>query len=83
MRTLAPSHPTLTSGQLFLQPGGDGQQADQVITIVRIERDSLGFRQVVFQAPNGRKFQIFADQMESAIATGHLRPIAAMVAAAA
>jgi hypothetical protein len=59
-------------GQRFCQ--FDGCDREQVVTVVRLDRDPMGLSRVVFQAPGGREICAYASQIEAAIAAGHLAP---------
>jgi hypothetical protein len=59
-------------GQRFCQ--FDGRRDEEVVTVVRLDRDPMGLSQVVFQAPGGREICAYAAQIEAAIAAGHLAP---------
>ena len=59
-------------GQRFCQ--FDGRRDEEVVTVVRLDRDPMGLSRVVFQAPGGREICAYAAQIEAAIIAGHLAP---------
>lgn len=66
--TLAPIIP----GQRFRQL--DGRDQDEVVTVVRLDRDPMGLSRVVFQVPGGREVCAYPVQIAAAVATGDLMP---------
>jgi hypothetical protein len=74
-----PSPTHLAPGQRYAQPGG--ARRDQQVTIAHLDRDTHGLPRVIFLAPDGRHLTAYATQVEAAIATGVLAPIAVPSAA--
>ena len=63
---------SIAPGQRFHQP--DGWNQDQVVTVLRLEEDPMGFPRVVFHMPGGREVSAYAAQIEAAVAGGVLTP---------
>ncbi len=69
----------------FLTPGQRFQSSDQLsadLTVARLVTDKLGLLHVTLRADDGREISAFAEQVEVAIAEGHLSPIVDVVPAA-
>jgi len=45
--------------------------------VSRLVRDPLGLLHVVLRAPDGREISAYAEQVEAAVAEGHLAPVTA------
>lgn len=67
----------------FLSPGQRFQSADVFtggdnaeLVVSRLVRDPLGLLHVVLRAQDGREISAYVEQVEAAIAEGHLAPIA-------
>lgn len=74
------SEPTVP--RTFLSPGQRFQSADVFaggddaeLVVSRLVRDPLGLLHVVLRAQDGREISAYAEQVEAAIAEGHLAPI--------
>ena len=64
----------------FLSPGQRFQSADHLtaeLTVARLVTDRLGLLHVTLRADDGREISAFAEQVEFAIAEGHLTPVLA------
>jgi hypothetical protein len=70
---------TLRSGiKTFLSPGQRFHSADMLtseLTVARLVTDRLGLLHVTLRASDGREISAFAEQVEAAIAEGHLTPV--------
>lgn len=64
----------LAPGQRYADPGE--RQRQHQATIIRLEPDALGVTQVVFSYRGGRQVVAYVSQVEAAIASGQLVPIA-------
>lgn len=65
----------------YLSPGQRFQSADSLtpeLTIARLVTDRLGLLHVTLRASDGREVSAFAEQVEAAIADGHLTPVSAI-----
>lgn len=67
----------------FLSPGQRFQSSDILVdrdtaelVVSRLVRDPLGLLHVVLRTPDGREISAYAEQVEAAIAEGHLAPVA-------
>ena len=81
MTTTTISKPVLA--RTFLSPGQRFQSSDILpdhngaeLIVSRLVRDPLGLLHVVLRAADGREISAYAEQVEAAIAEGHLAPVA-------
>lgn len=68
----------------FLSPGQRFQTddtPDSDITVARLVTDRLGLLHVTLRYDNGHEISAFAEQIEAAIADGHLSPVMPVAAA--
>ena len=79
MTTTAPLFARLDPDTLgtYLSPGQrfESDVANELI-VARLTRDDLGMLHVVLRTGDGREISAFAEQVEAAIAGGHLLPLA-------
>ncbi len=83
MVAAAPARPGFNT---FLTPGQRFQSLDRFsgdLTVARLVTDRLGLLHVTLRADDGREISAFAEQVECAIAEGHLSPIVDVFPAAA
>jgi hypothetical protein len=62
----------------YLSPGQRFHSADRLtkdLTVARLVTDNLGLLHVTLRADDGREISAFAEQVEVAIAEGHLMPV--------
>jgi len=71
-----------TKAKTFLSPGQRFRSLDLFATrdtneliVSRLVRDTLGLQHVVLRDQDGREISAYAEQVEAAIAEGHLSPI--------
>ncbi len=69
----------LSPGQRFLASDLITNQGSGEVTVARLVEDRLGFVHVTLRADDGREISAFAEQVEVAIAEGHLQPIGSPV----
>lgn len=63
----------------YLSPGQRFRSEDRLVsdlTVARLVRDRLGLMHVTLRSDDGRELSAFVEQVEAAIAGGHLTPIA-------
>jgi len=83
---LVAAHSYPTDFKTFLSPGQRFVASDLItsrgtgeLTVARLVHDRYGFLHVTLRADDGREISAFAEQVEIAIAEGHLSPIGAPV----
>jgi hypothetical protein len=62
----------------FLSPGQRFHSVDLLtseLTVARLVTDKLGLLHVTLRSEDGREISAFAEQVEAAIAEGHLMPV--------
>ncbi len=62
----------------YLSPGQRFHSADLLtseLTVARLVRDKLGLLHVTLRSEDGHEISAFAEQVEAAIAEGHLLPV--------
>jgi hypothetical protein len=62
----------------YLSPGQRFQSGDLLtseLTVARLVRDRFGLLHVTLRSAEGREISAFAEQVEAAIAEGHLTPV--------
>ncbi len=69
----------LAPGQQFASTESTGLASGGSLTVSRLVRDQLGLLHVTLRDERGREISAFAEQVEAAIAEGHLFPTAALV----
>lgn len=71
----------------ILSPGQRFESIDPIpadrhpeLVVARLVRDRFGLLHVTLRTSEGREISAFADQVEAAIADGHLRPVSGRIA---
>jgi len=72
----------LAPGQQFESLEGAGVTSGRSLTIARLVTDQLGLLHVTLRDERGREISAFAEQVEAAIAEGHLVPAGVLVGSA-
>lgn len=72
----------LTPGQQLASPDVAGNGTTGLLVITRLVRDRLGLLHVTLHDDRGREISAFAEQVEAAIAEGHLVPAGELVGSA-
>ncbi len=75
IRKASASRTFLSPGQRFQSSDIFAGRNDAELVVSRLVRDPLGLLHVVLRAPDGREISAYAQQVEAAIAEGHLAPI--------
>lgn len=65
----------LSPGQRFIASDLITNRGTGELTVSRLVHDRFGFLHVTLRADDGRDISVFAEQVEVAIAEGHLSPI--------
>lgn len=65
----------LSPGQRFRSSDIFSGRNEYELVVSRVVLDPLGLLHVVLRVPGGREISAFAEQVEAAIAAGHLAPI--------
>ena len=65
----------LAPGQRYARPGHRPWPGDDHLTILRVERDALGFVWVTYRAPDGEDCSGPATRIEAALAAGRIVPV--------
>ncbi len=69
----------LSPGQRFVASDLITNRGTGELTVARLVHDRYGFLHVTLRADDGREISAFAEQVEVAIAEGHLSPIGSPV----
>lgn len=69
----------LAPGQRFESLEDVGVMSGRSLTVSRLVKDQLGLLHVTLRDERGREISAFAEQVEAAIAEGHLFPTAALI----
>lgn len=72
------AHPHPQAFTTFLFPGQRFRSEDNLVsdlTVARLVRDRLGLMHVTLRSDDGRELSAFVEQVEAAVASGHLTPI--------
>lgn len=72
----------LTPGQRFATSDAVGASSQGLLTVARLVTDQLGLLHVTLRDERGREISAFAEQVEAAIAEGHLIPASTTVGVA-
>jgi hypothetical protein len=64
----------LAPGQKF-EPTDQPGPGDELLTVSQLVRDRLGLLHVTMHTATGREISTFAEQVEFAVAEGHLVPV--------
>jgi hypothetical protein len=78
--TMIATAPRPRAFSTYLSPGQRFQSADQLtkdVTVARLVTDNLGLLHVTLRSDDGHEVSAFAEQVEFAIAEGHLTPVLA------
>lgn len=67
---------TFFPGQRFRSSDLFGERAEGELVVSRLVRDPLGLLHVVLRDQASREISAYAEQVEAAIAEGHLAPLA-------
>jgi hypothetical protein len=64
----------LIPGQRY-EPSAHFGPGEESLTVAQLVRDRLGLLHVTMRTPTGREISTFAEQVEFAVAEGHLVPV--------
>lgn len=72
----------LTPGQQLASSEWAGGKASESLVVTRVVKDRLGLLHVTLRDDRGREISAFAEQVEAAIAEGHLVPAGELIGSA-